>query len=136
MYCIYSTLAASVLYTSYKDSQMPEREHTVKIHGGAGVAQEAPITGRLHTPRGVVTLVSDSDFEFLQKNSVFKIHEKNGYITHEKTSGEPSQHAHQRANEDLNKINKMVDDGMKDKDISAPKTPETLPTKAKRIQGE
>ena len=136
MYYIYSTLAAPVLYTSYKDSQMPEREYSIRINGGAGVAQEAKITGNLYTPRGVVTLIKDSDFEFLQKNPVFKIHEKNGYITFEKSSGELSQHLQERANSDLNKINKVVDGNMKDKDISAPKTPETLPTKAKRIEGE
>jgi hypothetical protein len=72
-----STLAAPTEYTGWKSNgnDMPQREHSVTIAGGAGVANKHFIT-----PHGVVTNVSDADAEFLRGNTVFQLHEKNGYV--------------------------------------------------------
>jgi 16S rRNA U516 pseudouridylate synthase RsuA-like enzyme len=81
---VFSTLAAPMSYANYrkgndgdKDISIPTA--TVHIKGGAHVADKA-----LHTPRGVVTEVSDEELEQLNQNPVFLIHKQNGFITVEK----------------------------------------------------
>lgn len=116
-YFIYSTLTADVAYTSYLPNETPAastKEHSVLIKGGANNAVEG---FKLFTPKGVATKVSDSDFEFLQKNHVFQLHHKNGFITWDKSEIS---------------VDKAVSN-MTAKDQSAPKTPKDLPQKKKRV---
>lgn len=75
---IYSTLTADNIYAGYAKggADIPIVAHQVHIKGGANVADR-----RLITPRGVVTEVTDADFDFLMENSVFQMHVENGYIS-------------------------------------------------------
>lgn len=83
---IYSTLTCDNTYTSYvkgpNDLSIVEKK--VLIKGGTGVSNKHFVT-----PLGVVTGVSDEDLEHLRKNEVFKIHEKNGFITVSKVKKDP-----------------------------------------------
>jgi hypothetical protein len=75
--CVFSTLAASVEYTDWKDSPngVPVPGERVTIKGGAGVANE-----HFMTPRGVPTMVTEAQAEMLKRNTLFKLHEQNGYV--------------------------------------------------------
>lgn len=76
---VYSTLSAGVEYTGYKTggaNDLPAKNGVVYIAGGANVADTNFVT-----PRGVVTGVSNDELEFLRGNTVFQLHEANGYIT-------------------------------------------------------
>ncbi len=75
---IYSTLTADQLYTSYKSSVngIPQVTAKILIRGGANLMTKA-----LVTPQGVVTEVTAEELAELRRNEVFKLHEKNGFIT-------------------------------------------------------
>ena len=76
---VYSTLAADMLYTLYKDSpngqKIPVKE--IRIRGGAGVADRRTLI----TPLGLVTPISAEDLAMLWQNDVFVLHESNGFIS-------------------------------------------------------
>ena len=112
---IYSTLTASQDYTTWKPMQegqmVREALHKVTIHGGANVANK-----HLITPKGVVTAVTESDFEHLEKNDQFQFHLARGYLSVEHKNLE---------------IELVVSKGMKAKDESAPVTPADY----KKLQG-
>lgn len=75
--CVFSTLAASVRYTDWRtgENQIPVEGDSVTIKGGAGVANE-----HIVTPRGVATMVTEAQAELLKRNTVFQLHEKNGFV--------------------------------------------------------
>jgi len=106
-YYIYSTLATDMNYTEYQEPINGQKvsivKHAVLVHGRSGVADK-----NLITPRGVVTKVSDEDFAMLSKNTVFKLHQDNGYIAFEKKQAD---------------VDKVIVN-MKLRDVSAPITPE------------
>jgi hypothetical protein len=74
---VYSTLAADVMYQNHAPggADIPRVVGEVLIKGGAGVAND-----RLVTPRGVATKIDEHQLAMLRENSVFKIHEENGYV--------------------------------------------------------
>lgn len=74
---VFSTLSCNQRYVTYAEgpNDLPIEEHSVLIKGGTGVA-----TKHLITPLGVCTTVTDEDYEHLCKNSLFQLHEKNGFI--------------------------------------------------------
>lgn len=83
---IYSTLSNSQMYTKY--SPAPEGgvsrvEKTVLINGGANVANKNIIT-----PRGVVTEISEEEYNLIKENTLFKTHVANGYISVEAKKAE------------------------------------------------
>lgn len=111
-YYIYSTATCGAWYTLYeenssKDIAMPKKVNgkicQVEIKGGHGVA-----TKHLVTPRGVVTKVSDEEFELLQQNKSFQKHVQDGFLSFDKKEIAPEK--------------KAAD--MADKDGSAPITPQ------------
>ncbi len=119
---VYSTLAADVSYNHYinseivkslvpgiapKATQIPLIEKAILIKGGAGVAPAG--IRRLETPLGIATSVSDEELELLEKNDVFQLHMKNGYI----------QVRRKKVDAEV-----VVADGMESRDVSAPVTPE------------
>lgn len=75
---IYSTLSNNQRYDKYVagGADLPRIERSVVIAGGANVADKHFIT-----PRGVVTTVTDDDYELLKENKLFNTHLENGYIT-------------------------------------------------------
>lgn len=84
---VYSTCTASCDYVEYKPlppgaKDMPHNEVVRRVHikGGHGVPNK-----HLHTPRGVVTEVSDKDLEFLLNDPNFQRHMAAGHISYEKT---------------------------------------------------
>lgn len=65
---IYSTLSSAVVYrTTHGD---------VKINGGANIPDK-----HLYTPYGVVTKVTDDQYEGLKAHYLFQMHESNGFVT-------------------------------------------------------
>lgn len=87
-YYIYSTLASDNAYTNYENggADLPVALPAVLIHGGAGVAND-----RFVTPRGVVTEVTGEQLDYLRRNPVFLMHEKNGYILVDSNRADPDQ---------------------------------------------
>lgn len=74
---VYSTLASDVNYTNYEKGggDLPVELPAVHVKGGAGVAND-----RLITPRGVVTEVTEEQVQYLRENTVFQLHEANGFV--------------------------------------------------------
>jgi len=86
---VYSTLTNDNIYAGYKTMASANEirhtvEHQVLIHGGHGL-----INKNFITPQGVVTEVSDDDYDFLMANSAFKFHVDAGYIKVEDRKAEP-----------------------------------------------
>ena len=83
---IYSTLACDQNYTNYESGggDVPVARPAVFIAGGTGVAND-----RFITPLGVHTEVSDAQLEELERNFVFQMHKKNGFIRVEKKKSDP-----------------------------------------------
>jgi hypothetical protein len=104
---VFSTLAASVRYTNFgqggADLPIPEGEG-VLIEGGTGVANK-----NLVTPRGVVTQVTAEQLEYLERNTVFALHKKNGFIVVQDANKDPE---------------RVIGEGMQSQDASAQTTPE------------
>jgi len=78
---VYSTLSSSVTYENHQPTHdMPRVIASVTIGGGAGV-----IGNFMQTPKGVCTEVTDEELEALRSNSIFQLHEANGFIKVEVT---------------------------------------------------
>jgi len=83
MYHVYSTLANNneyVRYTNNGPGGVNIAEKSILIKGGHGVHKKG-----IGTPMGVHTAVSDADFEWLKDDYSFKQHQKNGYISVQKS---------------------------------------------------
>lgn len=119
MYYIYSTLAQNTSYAFYKplvdksDLNVIEREIVIK--GGAGVADKNFIT-----PNGVVTRITDEEYELLKTNPVYQLHVKNGFIIA------------QKSNSDIDSVVKK----MQPRDRSAPIRPEDCEQLGMKPEGE
>lgn len=74
---VYSTLSSPQAYTIWRkaESDLPLKEHTVHIAGGANVAN-----GHFLTPRGVLTVVEDADMDQLLNCDMFQRHVERGFI--------------------------------------------------------
>ena len=108
---VYSTATCGSIYCLYKegtDKDLGVILHKVEIKGGHGVSTPKTCI----TPRGVVTMVSDEDLEFLMKNDSFIKHMKAGFLTVDKKEVSPE---------------KKIKD-MAQKDGSAPLTPADFAT--------
>lgn len=77
---IYSTLTASVNYTTYLPggADIKVKDRHVNVKGGANNV----ILNTFNSPDGIVTEVSNEDMDFLLQHPVFQMHIKNGFITH------------------------------------------------------
>ena len=76
---VYSTLTCDNIYAGYDQRSDASAHNLVKkvlIKGGSNVADKHFIT-----KYGVMTEVSVEDLAFLQKDSIFQLHVKNGFIT-------------------------------------------------------
>jgi len=109
---IFSTLTAGVDYVDWRKTEggLHTKHKTVSIKGGANLADKH---NAMYTPKGVVTEVSNEDFEFLLNHPIFIKHIENGFIRHE-----PKEVKIEKGIADLNA-----------KDKSAPETPEALEKK-------
>lgn len=104
MYHVYSTLGQDNVYTGYRSTHdLPVAESRIVIYGGTGV-----INKNLITPHGILTSISDEDYEILKKNHDFNRHVENGFIVVQKQQ---------------EKVEKVVK-SMQPKDGSAQLTPE------------
>jgi len=81
---VVSTLTADNRYTDWVNENGTNNPvHSVLIKGGAGVADPrlAVVLGSgANTKEGVVTEISDTDAEFLQRNPGFKFHQERGFV--------------------------------------------------------
>lgn len=109
---VYSTATGGIDYVQYKPSSIHAASHQVlrkvSIAGGANLA---PVQGRLVTPKGVATHVSDEELKFLMNDETFKRHMAAGfmYVDEKKM--------------DADKV--VRDKGMNPQDGSAPITPKS-----------
>lgn len=103
---VYSTSTAGVDYTMWElnPGGVPVKAGVVRINGGANLADK-----NLVTPQGVVTKISEDEYEMLKKNHVFQIHLKNGFL---KVSSAKSD------------ANKVAATDMEGRDGSAPLVPQ------------
>ena len=87
---VISSATSDICYPLYEPiaprSPVAKIKKKILIHGGANLA---PLTGRLITPKGVATHVSDEDMAFLEESEAFKRHVKAGYMHVEKTDKNP-----------------------------------------------
>jgi len=74
---IYSTLTSGQAYTTYKKGggDLPIRDATVHIDGGSNVADK-----HFMTKIGVLTQITDAQYEAIKDNYDFKLHCENGFI--------------------------------------------------------
>lgn len=109
---IFSTLTCDNDYRTFTKGggDVQNVETTVRVKGGAGIANK-----NLITPRGVMTVVSDDELKLLETNESFKMHKENGYITVESKKADADE---------------VAAKSMKKKDKSAPVTPEDYGEKA------
>ena len=84
-YHVFSKLSSDVTYHDWVSggADLPVKAHSVMIKGGAGVT-----TKNLITPIGVHTEISDRDAEMLNRNEVFKLHQKNGFVQIQKKNAD------------------------------------------------
>lgn len=90
---VISSLVSAQQFNVYEELSSDDRKsgisprilHSIKIKGGAGIADKA-----LHTPHGVVTPVSDEDLDALRKIPAFIEFEKKGFMTVETSGSEPA----------------------------------------------
>lgn len=87
---VYSTLATDMAYTNHETggADIPVALPPVFIKGGAGVAND-----RFVTPRGVATEITEKEAEYLQANTVFQLHQKNGFVMIDSESTDPDKMA-------------------------------------------
>jgi hypothetical protein len=110
---IYSTLSADTNYANWVTQPgVNTIVGQVLVRGGAGVALGG--AGRIYTPMGVRTEVSDADAEFLANHPQFKEHLARGHARIENKPGDPEKVA-----------TKMETDAN-----SAPKTPKDVKKEA------
>jgi len=104
-YYVYSTATCSGTYICYEDNPkadiaVPKRwpngePMKVTIQGGHGVANKHFVT-----PKGVVTAVTDQEFEMLQQNPDFKRHVDAGFLSYDKKKVDPEKKAANMAPKD------------------------------------
>ena|SRR6267154_633891 len=108
---VYSTLATDMDYgTWFKVGDMPTRDKSVIIYGGAHVSKVWDKPKYFETVNGVVTPVTDDDLSVLEQDPIFRLHRDNGFIKVEKKKID---------------VDKAVST-MSFKDISAPRDDESL----------
>ena len=83
---VFSTLTSSVEYRNHVTggADLPVVDKSVLIVGGTNLPDK-----HLITPYGVMTTISAEDFSWLQGNELFKLHQKNGYITVRDKAADP-----------------------------------------------
>lgn len=79
---VYSTLA--------NDQRYVERGKNRTVVASVFIAGKANVPNKhMLTARGVSTKVSDEELTILRKNPVFKLHEKNGFVTVDSRKADP-----------------------------------------------
>lgn len=115
---VYSTVSTNVAFVQYSESRpnrFPAVLRKVIVLGGANVAQGGHNKG-LWTPKGIATPISDNDLAFLNTDAKFQKFVKDGFMS---------------VGFDENAADRAAAD-MRDKDKSAPKTPNDFAGKAGR----
>lgn len=99
---IFSTLTSSQEYRNYATggADLPNVDKSVIVAGGANVPNK-----QLITQYGVMTTVDAEDLEWLERNEMFQLHKKNGFITVRDKPADPE---------------KVAGDDMQSRDQSAP----------------
>lgn len=84
---VFSTLSTGTTYVEYHpraENDLPRAKKKFPIRGGANV-----ITKGLITPLGVMTPVTDEDYEILKTIPLFQMHMKKGFIRVEDAAYHP-----------------------------------------------
>ena len=104
---VYSTLTADNAYGT--------EAGTVVVFGRSG----ARMRGKLDTPKGVATRVTDEQLAALEKHPLFKRHQQGGFISIQKKELTET------------KVDKLIDGEMSAADKSAQETEQTMKSKTK-----
>lgn len=102
---VYSTLTA--------DNEYSTEQGSIVIFGRNG----ARLRGKIETPRGVATCVTDEQLQALEKHPLFVTHKKNGFINV------------QRKELTETRAEKLIDSEMSSGDKAAQETEQTLKSK-------
>ena len=102
---VYSTLTA--------DNEYNTEQGSIVIFGRNGVR----LRGKIETPRGVATRITDEQLQALEKHPLFIVHKKNGFISV------------QRKELTESKVEKLIDKDMEKGDKAAQETEQTLKSK-------
>ena len=107
MVYIFSTLTGGQDYCLYERISNGNviLKKKISINGGANVANK-----KLYTPKGVVTSVSDEDYEVLKQISEFNNHVARGFLKVQKTKQDADEAVHD----------------LQEKDATAPLTDQSL----------
>lgn len=135
---IYSTLATDNEYVLWSAPQgaraAAQKRRSVKVHGGSNVARQNHSKG-IFTPKGFVTTVSDEDLEWLEKDYLFCLHMKNGFIKVDKSSKDFKDDTEKFHDAVKKQRLDMMSDAPADmnmNDAGIQKNEQTLPTKKKK----
>ena len=84
-YFVYSTLSTNQIYVNYapigeREAAAATRIEQVLIKGGANIAMPA-FGNKTHAVEGVLTEISDEQYDFLKHDASFQAHVRNGFIT-------------------------------------------------------
>ena len=90
---VYSTATSAITYVEYEPDIEKKSGHSkivrkVTINGGHGVA-----TKNLITPKGIMTKITDDDFEWLVQQPSFQNHMKRGFMSYDKNKIDPEKKA-------------------------------------------
>lgn len=107
---IYSTLTA--------DNEYSTKAGTVVIFGRSG----ARMRGKLETPRGVATRVTEEQLKGLEEHPLFKRHQEGGFISIQKKELTET------------RADKLIDGEMEKADSSAQETEQSMKGKSKAKQ--
>lgn len=122
MFYVISTMASSVTYCLYdtRRKDMNVILESVTIKGKTGVTDKKTL---ICATGGTITPITDKQFEWLNKDPLFKFHEKKGFLRVEKTKNIAENKAEKDA-EVRDKSSQMKDEDFIKQKIKPPKTSE------------
>jgi len=117
-YFVYSTLSNDQIYRDYQkaaDERVIPSGQEVFIAGGANRASDVTTRQGIYTPNGMVTGITTDELELLQRNDMFLLHQRNGFI---------------KVSKKFSDADEVAEEDMEAADASAPLTPEKLDAEA------
>lgn len=119
MLYVISTMASSVEYCKYDTSRKDINVllDSIVINGKTGVTDKKTL---ICSNGGTITPITEQQYSWLKDNSLFKLHEKNGFIRVEKSRSVAENKAEKEA-EVKDKSSQMTDKDFEEQGIKKPK---------------